>query len=133
MTAKTGRTGRAQLEGAAAAAALAVPGVAYLRPGLADVLRGAAAQRLGGAESGAGAGAGAGSRSGSGSGGVRARVAEGAGAAWLIKVQLAVVRGHRALDVTRAVRTAVEAAAVTVTGGGAPRAVAVRVTVTGIV
>ncbi|MGW0565083.1 Asp23/Gls24 family envelope stress response protein [Streptomyces sp. NPDC003016] len=115
----TARAGRTRLERAAAEAALAVPGVAFLRPGIADVLRGATGQRPGG------------------SGGVRARAAEGSGG-WRIDVQLAVLRGHRAVDVTRAVRAAVEAAAAeTAAGaaaaGGRPVRAAVTVTVTGIV
>ncbi|GAA2945324.1 Asp23/Gls24 family envelope stress response protein [Streptomyces enissocaesilis] len=114
----TARTSRARLERAAAEAALAVPGVAFLRPGIADVLRGATGQRPGSC------------------GGVRARAAEGSGG-WRIDVQLAVLRGHRAVDVTRAVRAAVEAAAETAAGaaatGGRPVRAAVTVTVTAIV
>ncbi|MDJ0463033.1 hypothetical protein [Streptomyces sp. H27-C3] len=107
----TARPTRADLERLAAAAALGVPGVAYLRPGLADLLRGASAQRQ------------------RGSGGVRAR-AIGDPPTWRIEVHLGVVRGYRALDVTRAVRAAVEAAA---TRAGAGRPAAVTVTVTGVV
>ncbi|HET6860569.1 MAG TPA: Asp23/Gls24 family envelope stress response protein [Streptomyces sp.] len=102
---------RADLERLAAAAALGVPGVAYLRPGLADLLRGVQAQRQRGA------------------GGVRARATDDP-RAWRIEVQLAVVRGHRAVDVTRAVRAAVETATTT---AGAGRPAAVTVTVTGVV
>ncbi|MEN8652416.1 hypothetical protein ABCR94_17875 [Streptomyces sp. 21So2-11] len=102
---------RVDLERLAAAAALGVPGVAYLRPGLAGLLRGAPAQRQ------------------RGSGGVRARATDDP-RTWRIEVHLAVVRGHRALDVTRAVRAAVEAAT---TGAGAGRPAGVTVTVTGVV
>ncbi|WP_434597574.1 Asp23/Gls24 family envelope stress response protein [Streptomyces sp. A5-4] len=102
---------RTYLERLAAAAALGVPGVAYLRPGLADLLRGSPAQRQGG------------------SGGVRARATDDP-PAWRIEVHLAVVRGHRALDVTRAVRAAVEAATTRAATG---RPAVVSVTVTGVV
>ncbi|RLL67741.1 hypothetical protein [Streptomyces sp. Z26] len=79
---------------AAAKAAASTPGVAFLRPGLADLLRGSTYGARGG---------------GPRTPGVRARhtdVPEG----WHLQLHLAVLRGHQAAGVTRAVRTSVETA-----------------------
>ncbi|MGK5529831.1 hypothetical protein [Streptomyces sp. URMC 129] len=96
----------------AATAARRVPGVAFLRPGLTDRLRGAGAGRA--------------SRSVAG---VRATRRPGGG--WDVTVHLATLHGHRALDVTRAVRAAVTAAVAEAVGDpGCP--VRVTVTVTGL-
>lgn len=98
---------------AAADAAENVPGVAFLRPGLADLLRGGERPRAGG---------------------VRAR-RETDSESWHIELHLAVHAGHRALDVVRAVRTdvagAVRATLAPGARGGAAR-VTVRVTVSNI-
>lgn len=93
----------------AAAAARGVPGVAFLRPGIADLLRGAA---------------GRGARDVAG---VQARRAGGVPGGWEVTVELATLRGHRALDVTRAVRDAVTEAVAGAVGDAGCR---VRVTVT---
>lgn len=131
---------------AAAGAAKDTPGVAFLRPGLGELLRGAVARTPGsGSASRTGSGSGSGSRSASGAGspspsgrtgrvpGVRADHGPGPGP-WRIRVHLAVRRGHRALDVVRAVRPRVTAAvqeALRTAGEAAPE-VAVTVTVTDI-
>ncbi|MEW2545810.1 Asp23/Gls24 family envelope stress response protein [Streptomyces sp. NPDC047002] len=78
------------LTSGAAEAARSTEGVAFLRPGLADVVRGAA--RLGPPSA----------------SGVRVRYETERGH-WHIQVQLVTAPGHRAVDVTRAVRSAVEA------------------------
>ncbi|MFH9419697.1 hypothetical protein [Streptomyces sp. NPDC017529] len=100
---------------AAAGAAEDTPGVAFLRSGLGALVRGTV-RRTGGQVA-----------------GVRAERGPGPGD-WRIRVHLAVRRGHRALDVTREVRTRVAAAAgqaLREPGGAAP-SVAVTVTVTDI-
>ncbi|MFE7116983.1 hypothetical protein ACFU99_16370, partial [Streptomyces sp. NPDC057654] len=115
---------------AAADAARATPGVAFLRPGLADMVRGAAARRL---PAGAGGAVAAWGAARSRIAGVRAERLPGAGG-WQLRVHLAVRRGHQALAVTRAVRAAVTSAvveAVTRPGEPAPH-VGVSVTVTDI-
>ncbi|MGW3292417.1 Asp23/Gls24 family envelope stress response protein [Streptomyces xiamenensis] len=105
---------------AAFAAARGVEGVAFLRPGLADLLRPA----------------GSGARRGPA--GVRVRPGRTAGS-WEIRVELAAERGHRAVEVTRAVRAAVTGAVAEVlapggagAGGAATERVAVSVTVSDI-
>ncbi|ONK14797.1 hypothetical protein [Streptomyces sp. MP131-18] len=103
----------ARVREAAAAAARSVPGVAFLRPGLSGLLRG----RAGRAARGAGAGA------------VRVRRG-GAPGSWEIGVELATLRGHRALDVTRSVRSAVRRAVGEETASAARPAEHVTVTVT---
>ncbi|MFD7663975.1 hypothetical protein [Streptomyces sp. NPDC059788] len=138
---------------AAAEAARATPGVAFLRPGLGELLRGTVAWRplrTGGAGESPGAaeaadetvrpeqgrpgprGAEPGGRQGRVAG-VRAERGPEPGA-WCIRVHLAVRRGHRALDVARAVRPRVAAAVQEALGaaGEAAPAVAVTVTVTDI-
>ncbi|MFI2236332.1 Asp23/Gls24 family envelope stress response protein [Streptomyces chrestomyceticus] len=139
-------SGDAQLHAAvlraAAGAAKDTPGVAFLRPGLGELLRGTVA-RTTGTGSGAASRPRSASRSGAGSPapavrggrvpGVRADRGPGSGA-WRIRVHLAVRRGHRALDVVRAVRPRVTAAvqeAARTAGEAAPE-VAVTVTVTDI-
>ncbi|MEW2071445.1 Asp23/Gls24 family envelope stress response protein [Streptomyces sp. NPDC007346] len=107
---------RDRLAEAAAGAARDVPGVAFLRPGVVDLLR---TRFAGGAsrlvmEPGARAQ------------GVRVSRDEATGA-WHIDIRLVLHRGHRALDVTRAVRAATLAAV------HAEPSVSVRVTVTGVV
>jgi uncharacterized alkaline shock family protein YloU len=96
-----------------AEAAAGVPGVAFLRPRLSDLLRGSAtAARLRGA---------AGNRTPAG---VRVR-RDAATAPWRVEVHLTVRHGHRALDVAREVRAAGERAV-----AGVP--VEIAVTVAGI-
>lgn len=139
-------SGDAQLHAAvlraAAGAAKDTPGVAFLRPGLGELLRGTVARSTG-TGSGARPGPGTVSRSGAGSPspsgrggrvpGVRADRGPGPGP-WRIRVHLAVRRGHRALDVVRAVRPRVRSAVQETlrTAGEAPPEVAVTVTVTDI-
>ncbi|MEU6737469.1 Asp23/Gls24 family envelope stress response protein [Streptomyces physcomitrii] len=109
---------RRQVEEAVAAAAAGVPGVAYLRPGLTGLLRARTARLVHGT---------AGPEPVSG---VRVRLGADR-STWQIEVKLTTLTGHRAVDVTRAVR----AAAVTAAGAllGVPEArVAVSVTVTGV-
>ncbi|MDT0444240.1 Asp23/Gls24 family envelope stress response protein [Streptomyces johnsoniae] len=103
---------------AAAAAVLTVPGVAFLRPGLSGLLRGRSGRTGQGAR---------------GAGAVRVRRG-GAPGSWEIGVELATLRGHRALDVTRSVRSAVRRAVGEETGSAdlAAGRVTVSVTVTGI-
>ena len=105
---------RRALGEAAAHAALEVPGVAFLRPGIADVLRGAGRARE--VRAGGGPPAGVGVNRGAG------------GGPWEIHVQIVVRRDHRALDVARAVETAVAAAA-QATLPGSHRPPGVKVTV----
>lgn len=95
---------------AAAGAATSTPGVAFLRPGLAELIRGSAAARSPGAPHAAG---------------VRVRRRTDP-ERWDVQLYLAVLRGHRAVAVTRSVRSAVEAA---VRGRLAP-GVSVHITVT---
>ncbi|WP_037575058.1 Asp23/Gls24 family envelope stress response protein [Phaeacidiphilus oryzae] len=83
---------QSRLTTGAAEAARRVPGVAFLRPGLAELLRG---------------GPGSGARAGTS--GVRVRRGEAPGQ-WRLEIQLAARRGHRAADVARAVRASVEEA-----------------------
>ncbi|MCF6524096.1 Asp23/Gls24 family envelope stress response protein [Streptomyces sp. JJ36] len=100
MTGQETRALRDRLAEAAAEAAAGATGVAFLRAGLADVVRGTGlpARRRPAGDAG----------SAPRSAGVRVR--PGLGGGWQVEVQLAVRRGHRALDVTRAVREAVTAA-----------------------
>ncbi|MEU6119749.1 Asp23/Gls24 family envelope stress response protein [Streptomyces sp. NPDC047117] len=91
---RTDRELRALLQRTAAEAVRNTPGVAYLRPGLGDLVRGAVPllaaadeQRVAG---------------------VRAEPDDSG--RWRLRIHLAVRRGHRALDVTRAVRAEVTAA-----------------------
>lgn len=78
---------------AAADAARRVPGVAFLKPGLAGRLRASAAR----------VGRGATRLHADPAAGVRVRP----GSPWAVEVHLVLRHGHRALDVTRAVRAAV--------------------------
>ncbi|MGY1438998.1 Asp23/Gls24 family envelope stress response protein [Streptomyces reniochalinae] len=87
---------REQRVAAAAAAALQVQGVAFLKPGLAGRLR-ASASAL------ARTGRGPDRRRTDPAAGVRVRQ----GTPWTAEVHIVLQRGHRALDVTRAVRSAV--------------------------
>ncbi|MFI0977312.1 Asp23/Gls24 family envelope stress response protein [Streptomyces sp. NPDC021093] len=103
-----------RLARAVAEAAVRVPGVAFLRPRLSDLIRGAAAvDRLRGKPAGDRAPA-----------GVRAR-RDPDTARWQVEVQLTVRHGHRAVDVAREVRAAGERAV-----AGTP--VEIAVTVAGI-
>ncbi|MCF3960545.1 Asp23/Gls24 family envelope stress response protein [Streptomyces fuscigenes] len=124
--------GRRELAGnltrAIADAVVAIDGVAFLRPGFADVVRGV------------------GRRSTHPVSGVRVAY-EAESEQWRITVQLVTGQGHRALDVTRAVRAAATSAATkvlssqlehppTATGeqqSDAGRSLSVTVTVTGVV
>ncbi|PWS39994.1 hypothetical protein DKT74_35370 [Streptomyces sp. ZEA17I] len=105
-----------RLAEAAARAAEGVPGVAFLRPGVVDLLRTRVADRA--------------PRLATGPGprtqGVRVSRDATTGT-WHIDLRLVLHRGHRALDVTRAVHTATLVAT-----RGEP-SVSVRVTVTGVV
>ncbi|MBB5937353.1 Asp23/Gls24 family envelope stress response protein [Streptomyces zagrosensis] len=117
-------TERARVLEAAAEAARRTPGVAYLRPGFGDLVRGAAARYRSRTHQ---------ASSASRIAGVRAyRVDSPHG--WDLRVHLAVVRGYRALDVTRQVRAAVTAAVrelAAADGAPEPR-VSVSITVTDI-
>ncbi|ATY99699.1 Asp23/Gls24 family envelope stress response protein [Streptomyces cavourensis] len=108
---------RYRLAEAAAEAAEGVPGVAFLRPGVVDLLRTrvARAPRLA---------TGPGPRTQ----GVRVS-RDGTTGTWHIDIRLVLHRGHRALDVTRAVHTATLAA----TRAEPSVPVRVTVTVTGVV
>ncbi|MFF4704057.1 hypothetical protein ACWC4D_16195 [Streptomyces sp. NPDC001288] len=113
----TARTAPAALVEDVAGVVENVPGVAFLRPGLADRLRSAL--------SAPGPGAG---RTAPASGVRMAPGPDGTGA-WHVDVQVVTVRRARALDVARAVRAAVqEHLAPPLTGGPVPT---VTVTVTG--
>lgn len=99
-------------------AVLDTPGVAFLRPGLADLLRSSAVLRRGLPATPAG------------SAGVQVR-REKDGRGWHVEVYVVVHRGRRTLDVTREVRSAAVRAVGLVTGErAAPR---IAVTVTGLV
>jgi uncharacterized alkaline shock family protein YloU len=103
------------MAGAAAEAARCVPGVAFLRPGVADLLRTRIADRTPPRTP----------PTANRAPGVRVSRDEGDG--WHLDIRLVLQRGHRALDVTRAVRAAVLAAL-----PEEPWA-SVRITVTGVV
>ncbi|MDG9694911.1 Asp23/Gls24 family envelope stress response protein [Streptomyces mutabilis] len=107
-------TGRDALAGTVARVAAEVPGVAFLRPGLAELIRGSA--RTGTPRT-----------AGRTPAGVRVTRGSGTGP-WEVDVQLVVRRGHRALTVARAVRDAVSAALARTAPGAQ-----VTVTVTGAV
>lgn len=109
----TAVTRRDQVAVAAAEAARGVPGVAFLRPGVADLLRARIAERT------------PFRAPQNGAPGVRVGRDEDDG--WHIDIRFVLCRGHRALDITRAVR-----AAVVVALPGEP-VVSVRITVTGVV
>ncbi|MFE2378718.1 Asp23/Gls24 family envelope stress response protein [Streptomyces sp. NPDC059398] len=107
---------RAQLSAAVAEAALGVPGVAFLRPGLSGLLRTAGRTGPSGVRIGR-------------AGGTDAREGREGCDGWTAEVFVVLRQGHRAVDVTRAVRAAVlrtvaDPAALTLT-------VTVTVTVTG--
>ncbi|MFG3039252.1 hypothetical protein ACGFYZ_20370 [Streptomyces sp. NPDC048330] len=108
------RISRAALTQEIARAVRDVPGVAFLRPGLADLLRAAPASAdTGGAHSGAGV-----------------RVRGGGGAPWHVEVRLVALSENRTVDVARAARRAVEALLDGLAAQEAARA-HVSVTVTG--
>lgn len=109
----TADTLRDRLAEAAAGAAQDVPGVAFLSPGVVDLLRTRVADRA------PRLAAGPGPRTQ----GVRVNRDEAAGA-WHVDIRLVLHRGHRALDVTRAVHAA------TLAAFRAEPEVAARVTVT---
>lgn len=121
-----GRTVEERLSGVAAPAALAVPGVAFLRPGLAGLLRGAVPSAMRRDPDGR--------PDGTGVRVERRPAADAAGPAggWTISVHVVLRRNRRAVDVARAVRIAVTEAVV---GSGLTDTVApeVAVTVTGFV
>jgi hypothetical protein len=106
MTIEQTRDVAARLTETAAETARRTPGVAFLRPGFAELVH----------------------RSGARSGGVRVRWRSDP-ARWEVELHFAVAAGHRALDVTHAVRTAVTAAATATLPGPVP-AVSVTTTVT---
>lgn len=99
-------------------AVLDTPGVAFLRPGLMDLLRSSAVLRRGLPSTPAG------------SAGVQVR-REKDGKEWSVEVYVVLHRGRRTLDVTREVRSAAAKAVERVTGE--PGAPGVAVTVTGLV
>ncbi|AKA01406.1 hypothetical protein SAZ_01940 [Streptomyces noursei ZPM] len=107
------RTAREDLAAAIADAVLQVPGVAFLKPGLAARLQ--AAMPWPGR-----------SRTAGQAGAVRITPPDAAGGVMHVTVEVVARLGHRALDVTRAVRTAAETAATE--ARAAP--VSVRVTIT---
>ncbi|MGQ4715283.1 Asp23/Gls24 family envelope stress response protein [Streptomyces anulatus] len=108
-------TRRDRVAGAAAEAARGVQGVAFLRPGMADLLRTRIAERAPRRAS----------LTGNRTSGVRVGRDENDG--WHIDIRFVMCRGHRALDVTRAVQAAV--------GAVLPEepVVSLRITVTGVV
>ncbi|MEJ8639377.1 MULTISPECIES: Asp23/Gls24 family envelope stress response protein [Streptomyces] len=110
----------AQLADAITTAVLSTRGVAFLRPGLTDLLI---------ASSGSGWGRPAGDTTRAG-GGVRV-VRQKDSEAWTVEVTIVLRRGHRALDVTRAVRAAVAETVRPARGPSVP--VHVTVTVSGVV
>ncbi|GAA1916358.1 hypothetical protein GCM10009837_46630 [Streptomyces durmitorensis] len=97
-------------------AVIGTPGVAFLRPGLADLLRSSAVLRRGLPSTPAG------------SAGVQVRRQKDS-QDWSVEVYVVLHRGRRALDVTREVRSAVAQAVRRVTGE--PAAPGIAVTVTG--
>ncbi|MEV2250308.1 Asp23/Gls24 family envelope stress response protein [Streptomyces sp. NPDC050147] len=99
-------------------AVLDTPGVAFLRPGLVDLLRSSAVLRRGLPSTPAG------------SAGVQVR-REKSGRGWSVEVYVVLHRGRRTLDVTREVRSAAAKAVERVTGE--PAATGISVTVTGLV
>ncbi|MFJ6608637.1 Asp23/Gls24 family envelope stress response protein [Streptomyces sp. NPDC091289] len=111
----TADTRRDRMAGATAEAARGVPGVAFLRPGVADLLRTRIADRTPRRTP----------STGNKAPGVR--VSRDAGDRWHLDIRLVLQRDHRALDVTRAVRAAVLAAL------PEEASVSVRITVTGVV
>ncbi|WP_208853308.1 Asp23/Gls24 family envelope stress response protein [Streptomyces albofaciens] len=133
--------GDARLRGAvlraAAGAAKDTPGVAFLRPGFGELLRRTVPGRPSRTGSPAAAAPAAPAVHDGRVAGVRAERGPGPGQ-WRIRVHLAVRRGHRALDVTRAVRPRVVAAVREALEGapgeegGGPPVVTVTVTVTDI-
>ncbi|MDX3763396.1 Asp23/Gls24 family envelope stress response protein [Streptomyces sp. AK02-04a] len=102
-----------------------VPGVAFLRPGLAGLLRASVMSRVPDRVKADGRFGGDRTKSA-----VRVRQGDASGAL-AIDVSIVLRRGHRALDVTRAVSDAVEQVVPTPTGGKAR--IRVTVTVTGLV
>lgn len=130
QTPKTPRTSRSPqtpktpraLADLVGAAVVATRGVAFLRPGLAELLR-----------SSVGLGAGRGTAGAPSASGVRVQRRKGAPGVD-IEVYVVLHRGHRALDVTRAVRSAVvESLAGAADEPGVADHAQVRVTVTGVV
>ncbi|MEU3186220.1 Asp23/Gls24 family envelope stress response protein [Streptomyces sp. NPDC006923] len=114
-----------ELARVAADAARLTPGVAFLRPGLVDLLRASAASRTGRPRTWPAGRAGR-------TPGVHVR--QTAGPAWHIDVQLVARAAYRTVDVTRAIREAVEAATAGVLSGSDHQArTTVTVTVTGII
>ncbi|MFI1248754.1 Asp23/Gls24 family envelope stress response protein [Streptomyces anulatus] len=111
----TAVTRRDRVAGTAAEAARGVPGVAFLRPGVTDLLRARFAERTPLRAP----------LNGNRAPGVRVGRDEEDG--WHIDIRFVLCRGHRALDTTRAVQAAVVAAL-----PGEPVA-SVRITVTGVV
>lgn len=111
------------LSDAVAEAVIGTPGVAFLRPGLVELLRSSVLLGRGRGASGAPA-------SPSSSSGVHVRRQKGTQAV-TVEVYVVLHRGQRAVDVTREVRSAAAKAVQRVTGETAPPGVAV--TVTGLV
>ncbi|WP_447035193.1 Asp23/Gls24 family envelope stress response protein [Streptomyces sp. DSM 118878] len=117
----TERLASGELTEAVGRAVLATPGVAFLRPGLAQLIR--ASKALARVRPGSGASDGPSYASG-------VRVTRDRGS-WQAEVHVVLRRGHRAVDVTREVRAAVVGALRQATGAtDDPR---VTVTVTGLV
>ena len=110
---------RDRLSRAATEAARNVPGVAFLRPGLADLLRASAASR-----------AGRDARPSGRTSGVRVSALPEP-SRWHIDIRFVARTSHRTLDVARAVRAAV-ARAVSAVPGARDSPVEITVTVTGV-
>ncbi|MFG2648095.1 Asp23/Gls24 family envelope stress response protein [Streptomyces sp. NPDC048436] len=111
------------LADAVAEAVLGTPGVAFLRPGLVELLRSSALSKWGRGASGA-------PSTPSNSAGVRVTRRDGA-QDWSVEVYVVLHRGRRALDVTREVRSAATEAVRREAGG--PAEPGITVTVTGLV
>ncbi|WP_369217821.1 hypothetical protein [Streptomyces flavofungini] len=117
----TERPASGELTEAVGRAVLATPGVAFLRPGLAQLIR--ASRALARVRPGGGASGGPAYASG-------VRLTRDGGT-WHAEVHVVLRRGHRAVDVTREVRAAVTGALRGASGAAhEPR---VTVTVTGLV
>ncbi|SOD59073.1 hypothetical protein SAMN06297387_101468 [Streptomyces zhaozhouensis] len=106
----SGSDGRDRVREAVGVAVRGVEGVAFPASGIAGLLRGRAGGR--------------------GAGGVRVDPLPGGG--WRVEVSVGVVRGHRAVDVTRAVRRAVRGAVAETAPGTPAGPLGVTVTVTSI-
>jgi hypothetical protein len=112
----TQHASREALTAQVAAAVREVPGVAFLKPSLSGLLRASIRSTAHGA-------------SRQSTEGVHLTLGEGR-PSWTVSIHVVARRGHRALDVTRAIR---EAAAATLSVNGHTPPVKVTVTISGIV